>query len=118
MNQRNFEGPKKVIPFSPGDKDWPRGDDQIERSGQAIVGLLDQAARSAKEDCDRAFDLAHKLSLQLREAEDRAQQLQAQVEHFQDRALRAESWMVRIFKEIEEKFLAQKGGHQEQAARR
>ena len=44
MNQRNFEGPKKVIPFSPNDKDWPRGDDQIDRSGQAIVGLLDQAA--------------------------------------------------------------------------
>jgi hypothetical protein len=55
--------------------------------------------------------------LQLREAEDRAQQLQAQVDHFQDRALRAESWMVRIFKEIEEKFLAQKV-HQDQAARR
>jgi hypothetical protein len=117
MNQRSFEGPKKVIPFAPNEKEWPRGDDQIDRSGQAIVGLLDQAARSAKEDCDRAFDLAHKLSLQLREAEDRAQQLQAQVEHFQDRALRAESWMVRIFKEIEEKFLAQKP-HQEQAARR
>ena len=96
MNKRNFEGPKKVIPFAPSEKEWPRGDDQIDRSGQAIVGLLDQAARSAKDDCDRAFDLAHKLSLQLREAEDRAVQLQAQVDHFQDRALRAESWMVRI----------------------
>ena len=92
-------------------------DDQIDRSGQAIVGLLDQAARSAKEDCDRAFDLAHKLSLQLREAEDRAAQLQAQVDHFQDRALRAESWMVRIYKEIEDKFLSQRA-QQEQAARR
>ena len=117
MNQRTFDGPKKVIPFSPGEKEWPRNDDQIDRSGQAIVGLLDQAARSAKEDCDRAFDLAHKLSLQLREAEDRAAQLQAQVDHFQDRALRAESWMVRIYKEIEDKLLSQRA-QQEQAVRR
>lgn len=117
MNQRTFDGPKKVIPFSAGEKEWPRNDDQIDRSGQAIVGLLDQAARSAKEDCDRAFDLAHKLSLQLREAEDRAAQLQAQVEHFQDRALRAESWLVRIYKEIEDKLLNQRA-HQEQAVRR
>ena len=117
MNQRTFDGPKKVIPFSSGEKEWPRNDDQLDRSGQAIVGLLDQAARSAKEDCDRAFDLAHKLSLQLREAEDRAAQLQAQVDHFQDRALRAESWMVRIYKEIEDKLLNQRA-QQEQAARR
>jgi hypothetical protein len=118
MNQRAFDGPKKVIPFSPGEKDWPRNDDQIDRSGQAIVGLLDQAARAAKEDCDRAFDLAHKLSLQLREAEDRAVQLQAQVDHFQDRALRAEGWMVRIYKEIEDKFLNQRAQQEQSAARR
>ena len=87
----------------------------MDKSGQAIIGLLDQAARSAKEDCDRAFELAHKLSIQLREAEDRATQLQTQVEHFQDRALRAENWMLRIYKEIEDKFLAQReNGQQEQ----
>ncbi len=79
MNQRTFEGPKKVIPFAPNEKEWPRGDDQIERSGQAIVGLLDQAARSAKDDCDRAFDLAHKLSLQLRDQETTADEPAAPV---------------------------------------
>ena len=86
----------------------------MDKSGQAIIGLLDQAARSAKEDCDRAFELAHKLSIQLREAEDRATQLQTQVEHFQDRALRAENWMLRIYKEIEDKFLAQRDNAQQE----
>ncbi len=119
MNQRTFDGSKKVIPFAPSEKEWPRGEDQVDRSGQAIVGLLEQAARVAKEDCDRAFDLAHKLSLQLREAEDRAVQLQSQLEHFQERALRAENWMVRIYKEIEDKFLGQRPMHHpEQQARR
>jgi hypothetical protein len=116
MNQRTFDGgSKKVIPFAPGDREWPKADDQVDKSGQAIIGLLDQAARAAKEDCDRAFELAHKLSIQLREAEDRATQLQSQVEHFQDRALKAENWMLRIYKEIEDKFLAQREhGQQEQ----
>ena len=115
MNQRTFDASKKVIPFSPGEREWPRGDDQVDKSGQAIIGLLDQAARTAKEDCDRAFELAHKLSLQLREAEDRATQLQSQIEHFQERALKAENWMLRIYKEIEERFLAEReNGRQEQ----
>ena len=108
MNQRTFDASKKVIPFAPGEREWPRADDQVDKSGQAIISLLDQAARSAKEDCDRAFELAHKLSLQLREAEDRANQLQSQIEHFQERALKAENWMLRIYKEIEEKFLAER----------
>jgi hypothetical protein len=119
MNQRTFEGSKKVIPFAQGDREWPRTDDQVDKSGQAIISLLDTAARTAKEDCDRAFELAHKLSLQLREAEDRATALQSQVEHFQDRALKAENWMLRIYKEIEERFLAEReGARQEQQYRR
>ena len=119
MNQRTFDASKKVIPFAPGEREWPRADDQVDKSGQAIITLLDQAARSAKEDCDRAFELAHKLSLQLREAEDRATQLQSQIEHFQERALKAENWMLRIYKEIEEKFLAEReNGRQDQQSYR
>jgi hypothetical protein len=119
MNQRTLEGSKTVIPFAQGEGEWPRTDDQIDKSGQAIISLLDTAARSAKQDCDRAFELAHKLSLQLREAEDRATALQSQVEHFQERASKAESWMLRIYKEIEERFLAERNGaRQEQQYRR
>ena len=75
--------------------------------GRSTIIALLEAAR-ADDDCKRAMDLAHKLSIQLRAAEDRASQLQAHVEYFQDRAVRAENWMARIYKEIEEKFMSQR----------
>jgi hypothetical protein len=37
--------------------------------------------------------LAHKLSMELRAAEDRTNQLQAEVELWRDRAARAEQWL-------------------------
>ena len=109
MSQRPTDGPKKIIPFAPAEKEAPRtGGDPMDRSGDAIIALLEKAARVADDDCKRAMDLAHKLSLQLRAAEDRANQLQAHLEYSQDRAVRAENWMARIHKEIEEKFMSQK----------
>ena len=107
--QRTTDGPKKVIPFAPAEKEPQRADsDPVDRSGELIIALLEKAARTADDDCKRAMDLAHKLSIQLRAAEDRANQLQAHVEYFQDRAVRAENWMARIYKEIEEKFMSQR----------
>jgi hypothetical protein len=108
VNQRTIDSPKKVIPFAPAEKDASRNDvDPMDRSGDAIIALLEKAARGADEDCKRAMDLAHKLSLQLRAAEDRANQLQAHVNYFQDRAVRAENWMTRIHNEIEKKLINQ-----------
>jgi len=49
--------------------------------------------------------LAHKLSMQLRAAEDRVNQLEAEVELLRDRAVRAERWLQTIQKEIEEKLI-------------
>ena len=109
MNQRTTESSKKVIPFAPAEKDAGHDAlDSMDRSGDAIIALLDKAARAADDDCKRAMDLAHKLSLQLRAAEDRANQLQAHLQYFQDRAARAETWLVRIHKEIEDKLMSQK----------
>jgi hypothetical protein len=68
------------------------------------VGPL--AAELANETCDRAMKLAHKLSLELRAAEDRINQLEAEVQLFRDRAARAEGWLQTIHKEIEEKLIA------------
>jgi hypothetical protein len=48
----------------------------------------------------------HKLSMQLRAAEDRINQLEAEVELLRDRAVRAERWLQIIQKEIEEKLIA------------
>src|SRR5262249_48198040 len=65
-----------------------------------------RAADLANENCDRAMKLAHKLSMQLRAAEDQINQLEAEVELFRDRAVCAERWLQTIQKEIEEKLIA------------
>ena len=82
----------------------PRSDgDSLDQSGQAIVVLVQEAVNLSNETCDRANELAGKLSLQLHVAEERINQLQAELEQCQDRAKRAEDWLQRIYHEIEEK---------------
>ena len=67
---------------------------------------IQRAAELANENCDRAVRLAHKLSMELRSAGDRINQLESEVQLFRDRAARAESWLQTIYKEIEEKLIA------------
>jgi len=78
---------------------------QVDEAGQAIVAQIRTAADLAKEDCDRAMSLAHKLSMELRTAEDRTHEMEAEVEHWRERAARAEQWLRIIQNEIEEKLL-------------
>ena len=103
MNQR---APEKVIPFAPPPREQRQtfSTDPLDRSGQAIVSMLEEAVDVARGDCERAMDLAHDLSLQLRAAEDRIAQLEGDIRHYQDRAIRAEKWMNRIHSEIEDRF--------------
>jgi DNA repair ATPase RecN len=103
MNQR---APEKVIPFAPSPREQRQVNDgdAIDRSGQEIVSMLQQAVNVAQQNCERAMDIAHKLSLKLREAEDRIAQLEGEIRHYQDRAARAEKWMNRIHSEIEDRF--------------
>jgi endonuclease YncB( thermonuclease family) len=49
--------------------------------------------------------------MQLRAAEDRINQLEAEVELLRDRAVRAERWLLTIQKEIEEKLIAPRSGN-------
>lgn len=99
--------PKNIVPFAPQPKDRQGDPDPLDRSGQTIMGLLSQAADIAKDNCDRAMDMAHKLSVQLRAAEDRMKELENEARYYQDRALRAEKWLAHISKEIENKFFEQ-----------
>lgn len=78
---------------------------QVDRSGEAIMALLRQAAETAQADCDRAMQAAHQYSMQLRAAEDRAEKLQAQVERLEQQAAQAANWLSRIKGEIEDKFM-------------
>ena len=84
--------------------------DPVDRSGQAIIELLQQAAETANSNCDRAMELAHKLSSQLRSAESASRELESDTNHFHDRAQRAENGWRRIYKEIEEKFFNPQSG--------
>jgi hypothetical protein len=80
----------------------------VEEAGRTIISLLQKAAETAKDDCARAMDLAHKLSLQLRATEERARTAEAEAAHFRDRANRAEAWLLRIHNEAEQVFFQKK----------
>src|SRR3954463_10089049 len=118
MNQRATDPPEQVLKFAPKEK-APNRVAQLDDAGQAIVAQIRTAADLAKEDCDRAMSLAHKLSMELRAAEDRTQQMAREVEHWRDRAARAEQWLRTIQQEIEEKLLIRRSfsGAEEVAVR-
>jgi hypothetical protein len=111
------EAPKNIVPFAPSPKDQAHESD-LDRSGHAIVALLQEAAEVARGNAERAMDMANKLSGQLRAAEDRASAaedraklLETDLRLYQDRALRAEEWLLRVYKEIEDKFFNQNAPH-------
>jgi hypothetical protein len=79
------------------------------------MSMLQRAAEMAKEDCQRAMDLAHRLTFQLRAAEERARAMEAELAHVRDRAFRAEAWLSRIHNEIDRTFFQNK--EQRQAER-
>jgi len=93
-----------IGPFAPAPKGQPDANISADDSGRAIIALLQKAAETAKDDCARAMDLAHKLSAQLRAAEERARELEAEAAQFRDRAARAEEWLLRIHNEVKDSF--------------
>jgi len=105
MDEDRAGTPEQIIEFTP--KGGPRSHGTlVEEAGEAIIAKLQKAADLSNENCDRAMKLAHKLSMELRAAEDRINQLEAEVELLRDRAVRAERWLQTIQKEIEEKLIA------------
>ena len=105
MSENGADAPEQVVKFAPKEKQRSDGS-PLDEAGQAIVAKIQKAAELANENCDRAMTLAHKLSMELRAAEDRINQLEAEVKLFRDRAARAEGWLRIIHKEIEEKLIA------------
>jgi chromosome segregation ATPase len=80
------------------------GGDELDRAGQAILGVLRQAVGASEAKYQQAVETTHKLSAQLRSAEDRIKELEARVRHHEIRAERAEEWLYQISVEIEQKF--------------
>ena len=83
----------------------PTDANRLDAAGQTILQLVDKAAGIAEEDSKRAIDMAQKLSHQLRAAEDRIAELEAEAATFQNRAERAEQWLHKVYTEIEDRFL-------------
>jgi hypothetical protein len=107
-----------VVAFAPAPRAQADAHMVADDSGRTIIAMLQKAADMAKEDCSRAMDLAHKLSFQLRAAEERARDLEAEAAHFRDRAARAEAWLMRIHKEVEQTFFQRKEREQQRQAPR
>jgi hypothetical protein len=98
--------PEAVRQYAPARKTAPAdAGDRVEGAGQAILGLLNRVADVADENSKHALEIAHKLSRQLRAAEERIADLEADLRLFQDRAARAEQWLQQIAVEIEQRFL-------------
>ena len=71
-----------------------------------MIALLKEASDVSQENVDRAMTVAHKLLMELRAAEDRISQLEAEIERVGSRATRAEQWLGVIRKEIEDRLIA------------
>jgi TolA-binding protein len=97
--------PSEVLVFAPK-QTAPDRADPLDQVGRTLMTMVQQAANSSKENVERAVSMAHKLSIQLRAAEDRISQLEGEVERLQTRASRAEQWLGAIKNEIEEKLIA------------
>jgi hypothetical protein len=105
MRVQAGETPISVAAFAP--KKHPDTTFAADDAGHGIVAMLKKAADMAKSDCDRAMNLAHRLSFELRAAEERAREFEAEANHFRDRALRAEEWLYRIHSQVEQTFFQQ-----------
>ena len=117
MSVQTPERPASVVAFAPKNG-RPNATTVADDAGRGIVALLQKAADMAKEECARAMDLAHKLSFELRAAEERARKVEEQAIHFRDRAERAEDWLVHIHREVEQTFFQNKERLSHQARER
>jgi len=96
-----------VVAFAPK-KGTPDATMVADDAGEHIVALVQQASNRAKEDCQRAMDLAHRVSSELRATEERARAFEEESNYFRDRAARAEEWLVRIESELQQSFCQNK----------
>ncbi len=108
MIERTKDVPEEVRKFAP--KQQPRSPgDPTDMAGEALIAMLQHAANISDDKCNAALTTVDELDAQLRSAEDRIKQLEADVEFHRNRAARGESWLRRIQKEVEESLIAPRG---------
>ena len=95
--------------FAPTPKNLPAQVDQLDKAGETILQLVDEAAGVAEQNSSRALSVAQKFSYQLRAAEDRIAELEAESVTYRERADRAEQWLHTVYTEIEDRFFRRDG---------
>jgi len=95
----------EVIPFARSAQGAADDNTQVDKAGQTILQLLNKAADVAEQNSRHAIDTAQRLSHQLRAAEGRIAELEAEVEAYRQQADRAEQWLHKVYTEIEDRFL-------------
>lgn len=94
MPVQTSETRASVVPFAP--KGSPVSTMKTDDAGQHVIALVQKASDMAKADCQRAMDLANRVSSELRAAEEKARAFEKEANYFRDRAARAEEWLARI----------------------
>jgi hypothetical protein len=103
MDQHPRASPEQARKFAP--KDQPR-EDPADEAGRALIAMLEQAASLAHENYEGPIDVANKIVRDIRVAEEHIKELEAQISHYHERATRAEEWLQRIEREIEDKLIS------------
>ena len=110
---------ESVIAFGPTTKsEASKEADQLDAAGQTILKLLHKAGGVAEANSKHALEMAHKLSHQLRAAENRIGELEAEVQLYREKSERAEQWLDKIFVEIEERLIRQPEEERRRISRR
>jgi hypothetical protein len=92
--------------FSPGTGSTPsQRKDQLDLAGQAILSLLEKAADAAEANSRRSVETTQQLSAQVRAAENRIAELEAENQLYRERSERAEQWLRRIYSEIQDNLI-------------
>src|SRR5262249_56646526 len=98
MNKRRGETPEQVLKFAPKRATQSKTD-PTDDSGNALLAMLHEAAKLSRENRDSILAMAHRLSVELRAAEDRIKELETDIELNRERAVRAEKWLERVHSE-------------------
>jgi hypothetical protein len=104
MSSRGVSAADTVIPLASKLDVRSEAGDPLDRAAKAIVGLVHRAASDAEASNKQALGVANQLTAQLRAAEDRIRDLEANAQHHQERADRTERWLYQISVEIEQQF--------------
>jgi hypothetical protein len=107
MRQGAADRPDNVLNIPQPPREGARSQElPAQRSGQAIISLLQQAADAARRNEERAKAQALHLADELRASEERCRAIEARLRHFEARAVEAEEWLLRVHAEVQERLIA------------